>query len=173
MLTATRRDRFSVFKRQVEYELFENRRPIGRIVYQDEEGFVEIDGRRYAIVSQEALNFFEQLVKSLFRLWKAKYAFKDEKGALVARAEKNAMDVFTLHYGGKDFDIRHKQSLSFERALEIREMGVRRAIGEIQRHGLLGAELRSSLPPSWDGALQAFVIWMFVFCMQNARAAND
>ncbi|MGD0640634.1 MAG: hypothetical protein ABSC22_07795 [Roseiarcus sp.] len=169
MLIARRPLGKALLARSRVYELAENGSAIGTIEHGAARDIVDIGDRRFFIVAQRKRSLFESIVKTLMRLFKESYVFRDQSGTIIATAEKNAVNDFFLGYEGATYEVRPLRGVSLERGVEVRKQGARAAIGDVRYHGVAVQELASSLPESWSLPVRAFVIWMLIYRIANAR----
>ncbi len=173
MLIGKRRMGSALLSRATVYDLVDGGRTVGSLEIGPNRQFVEIDAKRYFILEQRDQTFLEWIVKQLFWMWRESYVLKDEKRAILATAEKSALNLFTLRFGGATFLVRPPQRLTLGRSVDVIENDAKAAIGDVQYKGVIGAELVSSLPETWSLPVRAFVMWMLVFTIRNAPGGNE
>ena len=169
MLIARRPLGKALFARSRIYELVENGKLIGSIEHGAARDVVDIEDRRFFIVAQRKQSLFESIVKTLMRLFKESYVFKDGSGTILASAEKNAVNDFFLRYEGASYEVRPLSGFSLDRGVEVRKQGEREAIGDVRYQGVAVQEFASSLPESWSLPVRALVMWMAIYRVANAR----
>jgi hypothetical protein len=169
MLVGKRRLGKTQVERHIFYDLIEDGRPIGWIEYSADRGRVDVDGQHYSIVSErKPMTLLEHAIKLLTWRWKDFFTLRDEAGHLIAAAEKSALNTFALYREAAVFSIRPRS----RGCLEVCQPDGA-VIGEVKYQGMIASELVSSLPPTWEASMQAFVIWMLVFYIQHERRADN
>ncbi len=169
MLIARRPLGKTLLARSRVYELALNGKTVGSIEHGAARDIVDIEDRRFFILAQRKRSLFESVVKALMRLFKESYVFQDGSGTVLASAVKNAVNEFFLRYEGASWEVRPLRGLSLERGVEVRKQGERAAIGDVRYHGVAVQEFASTLPESWSLPVRAFVVWMAIYRVANAR----
>jgi len=65
--------------------------------------------------------------------------------------------------------VRPLSGLSLDRGVEVRKQGERAAVGDVRYRGVAVQEFVSTLPESWSLPVRAFVMWMAIYRVANAR----
>jgi hypothetical protein len=178
MLTtrAAKRDKVGVFNTDMMFDILDEGRPIGSLVFDKKamKASITVDGKDYS-VARVSERHDERVYEALIRVMTAAekpprnpWALKDAGGQTLALGER-VKNSFAVSRGGESFSFR-----KVSRPYHLYREGSEQSLGSVGQEKFFSRTLHMNLPTEFDPAFQIFLLALLLaLTMQNLENSSS